>query len=222
MGKATAEGLIASLDARLRPDGEKGPLSCSLETYASYYANRAQLWEIQALTRARPICGPHGNEFVDMAQNVWRQTGQRQDLIPLIDAMRERIRHERGSGSEGRDFKTGLGGIVEAEFLVQALQMRSAIWNPQLALAIPELKQAGVLGAPEAQALQTSYDFLRRCESVLRRWEYKSVASLPTEESEQRKLARRLGAKDIGAFGGQYRNARETIHAIYSHYLQSA
>src|SRR6266571_6261285 len=53
MAQPTAEGNIWALDARLRPEGEKGPLVCSLETYRSYYANRAQPWELQALARAR-------------------------------------------------------------------------------------------------------------------------------------------------------------------------
>src|SRR5437764_6814405 len=42
MAQPTAEGNIWALDARLRPEGEKGPIVCSLETYKSYYPNRAQ------------------------------------------------------------------------------------------------------------------------------------------------------------------------------------
>lgn len=220
MARSTAEGSISPLDARLRPDGEKGPLTCSLASYASYYGNRAQLWEIQALTRTRALCGPNGAEFLELAQNAWREAGRRHDLFAQIDAMRERIRRERGTGSEILDLKTGLGGIVEAEFFVQALQMRAGAWNPQLTFAVADLKQLGVLTGEDAAALQRSYDFLRRCESILRRWEHKGVASLPAEETEQRKLARRLGAKDLASFGEQYRAARETIHAIYLRHLQ--
>jgi glutamate-ammonia-ligase adenylyltransferase len=219
MGKSTAEGSIMPLDARLRPDGEKGPLTVPLESYESYYWNRAQLWEIQALTRARAVCGPQGAEFIELAQRAWRAAGQRADLFVLINDMRERIRRDRGSGSEILEFKTGLGGIVEAEFLVQGLQMRTGTWNPQFSFALADLKQIGVLSAEHATALQSSYDFLRRCESILRRWENKSVAALPVDEDEQRKLARRIGAKDLSAFGEQYRAARETIHAICSRYL---
>ena len=221
MGRATAEGSIATVDARLRPDGEKGPITCSLATYAAYYEQRAQLWEIQALTRARGVCGPQGAEFIELAQNAWRAAGQRADLLPMIDAMRERIRRERGTGSEILDLKTGLGGIIEAEFLAQALQMKTGTWNPQFQFAVEELQQQGVVSAADATAFQTSYGFLRRCESVLRRWENKSVASLPAEEAEQEKLARRVGAKDLVAFGEQYRAARETIHALYAHYFQT-
>src|SRR4029453_17563794 len=42
MAQPTAEGNIWVLDARLRPEGEKGPVVCSLDTYQSYYAGRAQ------------------------------------------------------------------------------------------------------------------------------------------------------------------------------------
>ena len=36
LAQPTAEGDIWALDARLRPEGEKGPVVCSLETYESY------------------------------------------------------------------------------------------------------------------------------------------------------------------------------------------
>ena len=100
--------------------------------------------------------------------------------------MRERIRRDRGSSSEGLDFKTGRGGMIEAEFLVQGLQMRLAAWEPEFASAVDDLKQAGIMSTDDATALKASYEFLRRCESILRRWENKSVASLPPTEAEQR------------------------------------
>src|SRR5205807_2408389 len=42
MAQSTTEGNIWAVDARLRPEGEKGPLVCSVDTYESYYAGRAQ------------------------------------------------------------------------------------------------------------------------------------------------------------------------------------
>ncbi len=221
MGRATAEGSVATLDARLRPDGEKGVLTSPPATYAAYYENRAQLWEIQALTRTRAVCGPAGAAFLELARNAWCRAGQRPDLFEQIDSMLERIRRERGSGSEILDFKAGLGGLIEAEFLVQALQLRTGTWNPQFHFAVNDLQQAGVFAEPDAVALTASYDFLRRCEAVLRRWENKSVSSLPADEAEQEKLARRVGAKDLAAFGEQYRGARERIHLTHARYFRA-
>ena len=130
MAQPTAEGNIWALDARLRPEGEKGPVVCSLEAFESYYAGRAQLWELQALTRARAISGPLQNEFMAIAKAAWRRAGQDAALFMKIDDMVQRIRRERGSGSDFLDLKTGSGGIIEAEFLVQALQIRANVWEP--------------------------------------------------------------------------------------------
>jgi glutamate-ammonia-ligase adenylyltransferase len=220
MSQSTAEGSIWTLDTRLRPDGEKGLLASSLAAYESYYRTRGQLWEVQALTRARPIAGPLQSEFMDLARTVWRQVGQRIDLFAQIDGMFQRIRRDRAGASDELDFKTGTGGVIQAEFLIQALQMRTGTWNPQMMGAIRDLAAAGILAESDATLLKKEYNYLRSIESVLRRWENKSVSSLPADKGEQEKLAQRVGAKNLDAFATNYRHARGSIHAIYSRYLR--
>ena len=133
--------------------------------------------------------------------------------------MLQRIRHERGSTADLLDFKTGTGGVIEAEFLVQALQMRAGLWNPQTIGALRDLTAGGIIREADSAVLKTSYEYLRLIESALRRWENKSISSLPADEMEQRKLARRLGADSLDAFARRYREARESIHAVYTHYV---
>ncbi len=220
MSQPTAEGSIWTIDARLRPDGEKGTLCCSLLAYEAYYQTRAQLWEGQALTRARPIAGPLRNEFMDLARKVWRVAGQRPDLFAQIDAMRQRIRRDRGSASDELDFKTGTGGLIEAEFLVQALQMRTGIWDPQMVGALQKLAEGNVMNKPDAEALRKDYEYLRSIGSILQRWENKNVSTLPADKTEQEKLAARAGAGSLDDFAQTYREARSGIHAIYSRYLR--
>jgi glutamate-ammonia-ligase adenylyltransferase len=41
-----------SIDTRLRPSGNQGPLVSSLESFARYHAESAQLWERQAMIKA--------------------------------------------------------------------------------------------------------------------------------------------------------------------------
>lgn len=220
MAQPTAEGSIWTVDARLRPDGEKGILSCSLLAYETYYQTRGQLWEAQALTRARPIAGPLQNEFMELAQRVWRIAGQRPDLFAQINGMLERIQRDRGVSSDELAFKTGSGGIIEAEFLVQALQMRTGIWNPQMIGAVRDLAEAQVLSKEDAESLRTHYEYLRSVESVLRRWENKSVSVLPADKSGQEQLAHRVGAKSLDAFAEAYRGARLGIRALYARYMR--
>ena len=222
MAQPTAEGNIWALDARLRPEGEKGPVVCSLETYESYYASRAQLWEIQALTRARAIGGTLKNEFMEVAKAAWRRACQDPDLFMKIDDMVQRIRRERGSGSDFLDLKTGAGGIIEAEFLVQALQMRANIWEQNWEHAVDGLRRSGHLDKSDVPKLKKSYAFLRRCELVLRRYDNRSVSTLPSDPDEQRKFAIRLGYNEFEAFSRDYLIAREAIHALYQRHITPA
>ena len=217
----SSEGTIAAVDARLRPDGEKGPLVAPLAAYESYYRDRAQLWEIHALTRARPISGPLQDAYLEMVQRIWRGVGQQSDLFAKIDHMLERIRRERGSGSDFLDLKTGTGGIIEAEFLVQALQMRSGIWEPNWQRALIALREIKMVSDRDASDATQSYEVLRRAEKALRRFENKNVSTLPSAPEEQEKLAKRLGYKDADLFANQYRAARETIHALYERSIKA-
>ena len=222
MEQPTAEGNIWALDARLRPEGEKGPVVCSLETYESYYASRAQPWELQALTRARSISGPLQNEFMEIAKRAWRRACQDAGLFIKIDDMLQRVRRERGSGSDFLDLKTGAGGIIEAEFLVQALQMRGSIWEQNWERAVDRLNEHGHLDKSDFAKLKDSYALLRRCELVLRRYDNRSISTLPSDPGEQRKFAIRLGYQEFGAFGRDYLDAREAIHALYQQHITPA
>ncbi len=222
MAQPTAEGNIWALDARLRPEGEKGPVVCSLETFESYYAGRAQPWELQALTRARSVSGSLQNEFMTIAERAWRRACQDANLFIKIDDMLERIRRERGSGSDFLDLKTGNGGIIEAEFLVQALQMRGNIWEQNWERAVDCMHESRHLSSSEVAKLRSSYAFLRRCELVLRRYDNRGVSTLPSDPDEQRKFGIRLGYHEVDAFRRDYLDAREAIHALYQRLVTPA
>jgi glutamate-ammonia-ligase adenylyltransferase len=150
-----------------------------------------------------------------VAQEAWKRAGERPDLEQNIDSMMERIRRERGSGSEFRDFKTGRGGIIEGEFLVQTLQMRSKLWQPNWGEAVTGLAEAKCLTTADAAELKEAYHFLRKSESVLRRYENMSVAALPADPGQQLLFARRLGYESLEAFQVRYDAARSALHGIY-------
>src|SRR6185312_16203042 len=195
---------------------------CSLETYESYYASRAQPWELQALTRARSVSGSLQNEFMTIAKRAWRRACTDADLFIKIDDMLQRIRRERGSGSDFLDLKTGSGGIIEAEFLVQALQIRADVWEPNWERAVDTLHRRRHLDKSDVARLKSSYAFLRRCELVLRRYDNRSVSTLPSDPEEQRKFAIRLGFNEFDAFRRDYLTAREAIHTLYQQHVTPA
>jgi glutamate-ammonia-ligase adenylyltransferase len=215
IAQPSAEGNLPPVDARLRPEGEKGPLVSSLEAFSLYYTMRAQMWELQALTRARPIIGPSQHAFMAIAKGAWRHAGEQPSLFVQINDMLQRIRRERSAGSDFVSLKTGTGGIIEAEFLVKALQMRADIWAPNWDEAVTSLTERKEFASTEASALKSAYRLLRKCESVLRRYENATVSTLPADPVELLRLGRRLGFKSADAFKEAYEAARNAIHEIY-------
>jgi glutamate-ammonia-ligase adenylyltransferase len=212
MTAQTAEGIVFPVDARLRPEGASGVLAVPLERYRQYFQTRAQLWEAQALTRARPIAGPGGGAFLAWARECWAGYGRREDLLARIREMHRRVVRER-AGQEGMlAFKTGVGGLMELEFHTQALQMRHAIWEPNTVRALAALAGAGVIAAQAAAGRERDYLFLRRCEAVIRRVDNSSVSTLPASAGGQRQVAIRMGFAGLEEFLARYEGAREGIH----------
>src|SRR5436305_12861079 len=99
---------------------------------------------------------------MEIAKRAWSRACQDGDVFIKIDDMLERIRRERGSGSDFLDLKTGSGGIIEAEFLVQALQMRDNIWEQNWERADDGLHEKRNLDSAEVAKLKIKYALLRR------------------------------------------------------------
>lgn len=212
MTQRTSEGAVFPVDARLRPEGESGPLACPLDGFVAYFEKgRGQLWEAQALTKARPVTGPQQADWLEAARAIWRRFGQRENLFSEIAAMHRRVVEARAGENGLLEFKTGPGGLMQAEFYVQAQQMRAGLWEPNTIEALTALGKRGLIPVEAARRVEDAYLFLRRCESVLRRVHDQSVSALPVDEREQAQLAKRCGFADRAGFFDRYRAAREVI-----------
>jgi glutamate-ammonia-ligase adenylyltransferase len=162
----TRAGRLYEVDTRLRPDGSKGLLVSSLDAFAEYQHDRAWLWEHQALVRARAIAGEGRlvGQFDAARAAVLAKPRDRETLLPEVVRMRERWRSEldRSAGSRF-DLKQGRGGIVDLEFLLQALVLLHASSQPELLRAtrtvglIAALARAGILAPDEAGALTDAH-----------------------------------------------------------------
>jgi len=112
----TKEGIAYRADTRLRPEGSKGPLVSSIESFKRYYSKSAAFWELQALLKARPVAGniKTGLSFINMARDALISGGGGVSAAD-IRQMRERILKELSKEPEGYDIKLGPGGIGEIE-----------------------------------------------------------------------------------------------------------
>jgi glutamate-ammonia-ligase adenylyltransferase len=189
-------GRLYQVDMRLRPTGKSGSLVLPLAEFRRYYkGGTAQLWERQALTRARVVYGDtaFGAEVLHAVELAAYQVAWRPELADEIRDMRERL---EASGSE-RDLKRGFGGIVDVEFLVQLFLLKQGRGRPELRKAntweaLDALRATGLLTEGEHLTLRDSYDFLRRVESRLRIVHNRSLDEVPERPEDLETLARRL------------------------------
>ena len=220
----TEQGLTFHTDARLRPDGEKGLLVNTLKAYEEYYRHRAALWEIQSLTRTRPIAGDLklGAQFQKLAGALTNFNRPSQPLAAYsrdwkrkIHQMRMRIEKERTPrGKDDLAIKTGSGGLMDAEFVAQSLCLDHAWQEANTLRALERGRDAKAL--PGADQLIENYRQLRRLEGILRRWSYEGETVLPDDPAPYYRVSVRCGFPSPEAFRKAIAGWRKQIREVYS------
>ncbi len=225
----TEQGAVFQLDARLRPDGEKGLLVNTLQASEEYYRRRAGLWEIQALTRLRPVAGnlETGERFQRLAA-AWTNFSASSAVAAYtpgwlgeIDLMRQRIEKERTPpGQDPLALKTGVGGLMDAEFLAQALCLARGWQEANTMKALRRGVEAGAWPAADGVALLKNYGQLRRIEGILRRWSFEGETLLPDDEPAQYRVAVRCGFAGAAEFMRAVGEARLALRAVYARHFR--
>ncbi len=156
-----AEGPTFSVDMRLRPSGNKGPVAVSLAAFETYHAGAAWTWERMALTRARVVAGPKRlRARLEAAIAHAIQAGPPETILPDAAAMRARLLRDHPPAGPW-DVKHRPGGQIEVEFIAQTAQLRHGPTSPTLRLAAAALRDQGRL-APEDAALLIRADRIWR------------------------------------------------------------
>jgi [glutamine synthetase] adenylyltransferase / [glutamine synthetase]-adenylyl-L-tyrosine phosphorylase len=224
----TEHGSVFEVDARLRPDGEKGLLVNTLGAYEQYYRQRGMLWEIQALSRARAIAGHStiGEKFQKLAERLSDFSKPSQPLAAFtpdwkkeIARMRRRIEKERTpSGKDALAIKTGAGGLMDAEFLAQMFCLEHGWYEPNALTALERARETSVLPEPDAGRLIENYRKLRRIEGILRRWSFAGETVLPDDPAPLYRVAVRCGYEDTANFMAALKHCRGEIRAVYANW----
>lgn len=226
---STGEGFLYRVDMRLRPWGRSGPLVSSAASFMDYLRKHGQLWEHQALLKARVIAGDEalgarvlqecepllfGHAVEDVRQSV--RAAKRK-----IEENLARKRREWG------EVKSGAGSIRDIEFLTQYLQLVHGRRYPQVRSAntldgLVRLADFGFLQADEFRQLTGGYMFLRTIEHVLQLAHNKQEHQLPTDSRELDYLARRLDYGSGTDFVAHYDRHSAEIRRIFDRYLGDA
>lgn len=221
----TADGLVWRVDLRLRPEGSRGAIVNSLAATERYYETWGRLWERAAMLRARPVAGSAALG-AQLQREVMMPFVYRRKVDPTIaTALAELVERSRAelSAAPERDLKLGPGGIREAEFFVQSLQL---IWGgrePSLRVpgtlpALARLRSRGLVTDREARSIAEAYLLLRRVEHRVQWTTGIQTHSLPLAGDELGRLARTLGHARASELTVELERARgvvrEQFHAL--------
>lgn len=167
----TTEGMIFSVDARLRPRGRDGDLIQTESAFRSYFENGAEAWEALAYLKARAVAGdvPRGTRLLAELQQIgWRRFALSGDSAPLLTEMRRKIEQEQGAKNP---LKAGVGGYYDIDFILLYLRLKGSgsffeyLSTPQ---RIEVIRADGRLGDDEADALMQAATFYRALDHAIR------------------------------------------------------
>jgi glutamate-ammonia-ligase adenylyltransferase len=225
----TREGYVYKLDTRLRPSGNAGPLVTSLESFKRYHRDEAQIWERQALTKARVVYG--NPPLAEGIEAIIRHSvyGFSANEAARAEIHRLRMRMENEIAREGGgnyNIKTGRGGMVDVEFIVQYLLLKHGCNTPDIRsintlTALKAICSLGIVGSDACTSLLTGYKFLRRLENRLRIVHDYSINDLGGSREYLDMLARRLGYDPALRHPGEalmkeYEQVTEKIRGVYN------
>jgi glutamate-ammonia-ligase adenylyltransferase len=207
-------GFVFRVDMRLRPNGDSGPLVCSLEMLEEYLMVQGREWERYAWIKGRLIAPLPGTPIHAQCQKeldqlirpfVYRRhldygvISSIRDLHAQIQ--REAEKRSTGHQSRSRDIKLGRGGIREIEFLAQMFQLMrggtDSRFRVRPTLQVLELiRKCHILPADQVDILRDAYVFLRRLEHRLQVWDDQQTHYLPDDESSRTRFAEAMVGAD--------------------------
>jgi [glutamine synthetase] adenylyltransferase / [glutamine synthetase]-adenylyl-L-tyrosine phosphorylase len=167
----TGDGVVFTIDTRLRPNGREGALVQTEGAYKEYFALHAEAWEGIAYMKARGVAGDveHATAFLNELQQIdWRRYGQSGRSRAELSHMRARLEREQG----GRNpLKAGSGGYYDIDFVLMYLRLRGAglffkVLNTPARIEV--IEKMGHIDRGDAEFLTNTATFYRAVDHGMR------------------------------------------------------
>lgn len=129
----TAEGILYEADMRLRPSGNKGPISIALEGFKKYYDESAWTWEHMTMVRTRAVfdTGELGAEVEQTISRFLRTPRDAKAIASDVANMRARIQKQYATQCAWA-IKQVPGGLVDVDFIAQYLVLVYGAKSPEI------------------------------------------------------------------------------------------
>jgi glutamate-ammonia-ligase adenylyltransferase len=180
----TRDGVLFSVDTRLRPRGNEGELVITPEQLGEYFAREAQAWEALSYTKLRPVAG--NSAIAAQAMEQVRQHFPRFACDPqFTHQLREmRARLETKDGERELNFKTSRGGIYDIDFIASAALVTHGMPERRgnLHETLGALRNRGLIDSGHAQVLMRGAEILRTLDHATRLVTGRARKWLPASE----------------------------------------
>ena len=222
----TSESFCYKVDVELRPSGNSGALVTSLDAFEEYHDSSALTWEKQALVKARAVAGNRalGEKVMKIIKNFVYAKKLAPDFPKEIYRLRERIEKELANETESRfNLKTGRGGLIDVEFLIQMLQLAHGGENPEVRTvstmeAIRALGRSGLIESGESETLAGGYLFLRRMGNLLSLLNERAKNEITQDDFDRMAVEFGFGGRG-DSLKAEYARVTEGIRGIYNKYF---
>jgi len=224
--ETTVDGFAFRIDTRLRPFGDSGPPVVSFAALESYLLQHGRDWERYAYVKARIVGTLPASRIIDELQdNLIRPFVYRRYLdYGVFESVREMqgmIAAEVRRRELADNVKLGPGGIREAEFIVQALQLvrggsEPALQCRELQTVLPLLVGARGLSSSGAADILAAYRFLRRLENFIQAIRDEQTHDLPVAEVDQQRLCLAMRYSDWPSLLAELDKHRKAVAAQFS------
>jgi len=216
--EVTIDGFVFRIDSRLRPFGDSGPPVVSFAALESYLLQHGREWERYAYVKARIVgTQPPSRISDELYTNLIRIVGTQPPsrisdelytnlirpfvyrryldygVFESVREMQEMIATEVRRRELRDNIKLGPGGIREAEFIVQALQLvrggsEPALQSRELQTVLPLLVSDRGISKSDADEIGRAYRYLRRLENFIQAIRDQQTHDLPGSASDRERL----------------------------------
>ena len=229
MSSHTSDGILFSVDSRLRPMGRDGTLIQIESRFKKYFSDQAEPWEAITYMKARTVAGDlhRGTKFLTELQDVdWQRYGRSGELASNLVVMRTKIENSQGAVNP---IKAGRGGYYDVDFILMYLRLRNAgLFFPSLNTPerIAILRTTKALSPKQADTLEMAAEFLSSLNHAIRVAIGPSANKLPGSVSQRNIVSNLVGRwtrikTNSGTIGDTFemvrQDTRELFQQVFSH-----
>ena len=224
--EVTVDGFVFRIDTRLRPFGESGPPVVSFAALESYLLQHGRDWERYAYVKARIVgTQPPAKVADELHKDLIRPFVYRRYLdygvFESVREMQEMIATEVRRRDLADNVKLGPGGIREAEFIVQALQLvrggsEPALQSRELQTVLPLLVSDRGITKSDAEKIRVAYRYLRRLENFIQAIRDQQTHDLPSNDVDRARLTLAMRCSSWDELVADLDHSRNAISARFA------